>query len=210
MRILKLLIASVTAAMLLFTYQSILLGDAVFSVEVDPPTNAGDTTNVTFSASSTVAGGETISGFNIPVDLAGGGNNDSGGIFTGATLENLVGGSSSINPAELQNTISGSDFIVNISNGAGILITTDTALFNLALTSSPSLGVGSYSVEISQQGLFSVTAADGTDLTDTSTVSTNPDGSQGSVNIVATIPEPSSFVILFGAFGLASLKRRRS
>lgn len=209
MRLSKLLIASATAVMLLFTNQSILLGDAVFSVEVDPPTAAGDTTDVTFFGTSTVSGGETLSGFNIPIDLAGGGNNDSGGIFTGATLENLVGGSAGLNSAELQNTISGSDFIVNISNGAGILITTDTPLFNLALTTSSALGVGSYSVEISQTGLFNVTAADGTDITASTTVFTNPDGSQGSVNIVPAIPEPSSLAVLLGAIGIAGLKRRR-
>ena len=46
----------------------------VFSVEVDPPVNAGDTAAVSFFATSDVAGGESLSGFNLPVDFGNDGN----------------------------------------------------------------------------------------------------------------------------------------
>lgn len=211
MRLSTLLIFSLANLLLLLINNSHVRGDLVFAVEVDPPIAAGETTSVTVSATSTDPSGQTVSGFNLPIDLNGLGNNNAGGIFTNVELQNLVGGLSSLNDAELQNSLSGSDFLVNISNGDGFLVSNSaTDLFNLILTTDPSLDVGSFPVEISTGGLFQVTAQDGTDLSSSSSVFVNPDGTQGSVNIVSVVPEPNSLMLLMGTLGMTGLRRRRN
>ena len=209
----KLMFAS--AIILLLGSWNTASADIVFSVEVDPPVNAGDTATVSFFASSDVAGGQALSGFNLPIDFGNDGNGISGGFSIPdpsipgdpANPINAINGNASLNSAALQNSLAGSDTIVNLSNGSLFTIgSAPTFLFDLLINTPANATVGSFPVSIADDsGFFSVTAADNTILSGTS--SADPAG--GSVNIVATIPEPTSTVLLVAGLAGVAMRRKR-
>ena len=198
-----------TAILLVLGNWNAASASVVFSVEVDPPVNAGDTATVSFFATSDTPGGQALSGFNLPVDFGNDGNLLAAG-FSIPDIDgnpaNPINGSASLNFAALQNSLSGSDAIVNLVNGTVFTVgSTDTFLFDLLISTPASAPVGSFPVSIvTDSPFFVVNAADNSILTSTS--SADPAG--GSVNIVA-IPEPSSTIVMFAGISGLMIRRRR-
>jgi len=198
-------LAIASAMLLILGNLSVASADIEFSVEFDPPVNAGDVATVNFFGASTGMGGaQMLSGVNLPVDFGGDGAGIMGG-FNIVSANNPVNGNVSLNFATLQNGIANSDAIVNLNGGSVFTVnTTPTFLFDLSISTPTTAPVGSFPVDIQTGAFFTVTAADNSVLTASSTAITG-----GAVNIVAEVPEPSSIMLLVAGVSGLALRRRR-
>lgn len=180
-------------------------GGILFSVEIDPPVSAGSNATVSFFGTSTVTGGESLVGFNLPVDIGG----DGAGLPTGLSFQTLANtiatGSTTIGGPQNDSPFN-TDLIVNIGSGTPFTVAdTPTSLFDLIIGTSPGTPVGTFPVIAVSTPFFSATAGDGlTDISGSSSI----DPAGGSLEIAA-VPEPSSFALAIFGLGSLALRRRR-
>ena len=183
--------------------------DITFILEVDPPVSASDTAFVSVSATST--SGDSLTGFNLPIDVGANGTGLPAVLsFNADPIQNEINNLGiDLNVAPFQTGIDMVDGIVNLSGATDIPLTlAPVKLFDLVLDVASSAPTGSFPVIFNSGGTFfnaSGTAAGGGPAT------IIPPVAPGSVNIVANVPEPSSLaLVLIGGCGVMLRRRKKN